>query len=195
MVAKLKPERRSKPLIAEEEAQKLAESVVSSISGAASIAAQRFADDLAKTIKQAADIRFRGWVYQVKELANHPDNLASSELLEILRKACKNETIKASSRILDVAMFFEKLFADSTMGAGVEGVIAPIGKLAISDEKSRIAKSKNADIKAFVIKQWNAREDPSLSKAAFARLQVIEIKRRFKKNIGADAIARSWLPK
>ena len=157
MIEKLKPDRHSKLLTAEAGAQKLAESVVSSISGTASIAAQRFADDLAKVIKQAADLRFRGWVYQAVEMANHPDNLAASELLRILRDACKNEVIKASPRILEIAKVYEKLFADSSMGADVDGVIAPIGRLALSDEKRRIAQSKNADIKQTTIGRFQTR--------------------------------------
>ncbi len=195
MTEKLKPDRRSKLLIAEADAQKLADSIAKSINGAVSLAAQGFADDLAKAVKQAADIRFRGWVYQAIENANHPDNLASSEFLRILRDACENETIKASSRILDVARFYEKLFADSSMGADVNGVIAPIGKLAISDEKSRIAKSKNADIKKFVAEQWEIRTDKEQTKAAFSRLMVVVINKKFGKLFGADAIARGWIPR
>jgi len=195
MTEKLKTDRRSQLSIAEADAQKLADSIANSINGAGSLAAQGFADNLAKAVKKLADIRFRGWVYQAVEIANHPDNLASSELLRILRDACKNEIIEASPRILEIAKVYEKLFADSSMGAGVDGVIAPIGKLAISDEKSRIAKSKNADIKKFVAEQWEIRTDKDQTKAAFSRLMVIVINKKFGKIFGADAIARGWIPR
>lgn len=158
-------------------------------------AARVFADDLAASVRKEGDQLFRSWVYKAVDFANHPDNVASSEFLKILRDACENEIIKASPRILEIAKVYEKLFADSSMGAGVDGVIAPIGKLAISDEKSRIAKSKNADIKNFVAEQWKIRTDKDQTKAAFSRLMVVVINKKFGKLFGADAIARGWIPR
>lgn len=67
--------------------------------------------------------------------------------------------------------------------------------MAISDEKSRIAKSKNADIKNFVAEQWKIRTDKDQTKAAFSRLMVVVINKKFGKLFGADAIARGWIPR
>lgn len=161
----------------------------------ASEAARAFADDLAASVRKAGDQLFRNWVYKAVDLANHPDNVAASELLRLLRDACNNEKIQASTKMLEIASTFKDLFAMSLMGADVDEVLAPVVRAGISKEKSRIAKNKNTDMKVFVAEKWKARVNKSESKAAFSRLMVIEIKREFKKNVGADAIARNWIPK
>ena len=164
-------------------------------SGTAADAARVFADDLAASVRKAGDQLFRSWVYKAVDFANHPDNVASSELLRILSDACDNEKIKASAKILEIASTFKELFEMSTMGADVDEVLALLAQSAISKEKSRIAKSKNADVKNFVAEQWEIRTDKDQTKAAFSRLMVVVINKKFGKIFGADAIARGWIPR
>lgn len=152
-------------------------------------------DGVLKSVEVSYSDLFRSWVKQVKAFAEHPDIEAGAELMRILEDACNNQIIKASPRVLEIAENLKKLLSDSSMDADVEEVLAPVEKQAISREKSRIAKSKNADIKAFVIQEWNARENKSQTKAAFSKWAVIAIKTKFRKVIGADTIAREWIPK
>lgn len=68
----------------------------------------------------------------------------------------------------------------------------------ISDRASAAAKSqhaKNADARFWVLQEWGAIEDKRGKKAKFSRDYAMLVKKQFGVLIGADTIARDWLPK
>ena len=81
-------------------------------------------------------------------------------------------------------------------------LIEAAGKKALeigySQHKSAVAKSKNAEPRAWVLSEWTNRQDRGQSKASFARQYAPMVKKRFPKDSAAvtpETIARDWLPK
>ncbi len=80
----------------------------------------------------------------------------------------------------------------------IEAAGAKALELGYSQHKSNIAKSKNAQPRAWVLSEWNNRQDKGQSKASFARQYAPMVKKRFPKDSAAvtpETIARDWLPK
>ncbi|MBK6558565.1 hypothetical protein [Candidatus Skiveiella danica] len=80
----------------------------------------------------------------------------------------------------------------------IEAAGAKALELGYSQHKSDIAKSKNAQPRAWVLSEWHNRTDKGQSKASFARQYAPIVKKRFPKDSAAvtpDTIAREWLPK
>lgn len=65
----------------------------------------------------------------------------------------------------------------------------------VSAHKAKIARSKNATARAWVLSQWRESTDPGQGKAAFARVYVPLVKKEFGLRVTSDTIARDWLPK
>lgn len=66
---------------------------------------------------------------------------------------------------------------------------------AIKQDRAKIASKKNANAREWVRQQWKNRTDTGQPKASFARQYAQLVMQQFKIKVGADQIAREWLPK
>jgi hypothetical protein len=64
-----------------------------------------------------------------------------------------------------------------------------------SQSKAAIAGKKNANIREWVLEQWESRNDKGQSKASFSKQYASLVKSKYQITIGADTIARDWLPR
>lgn len=135
------------------------------------------------TLKAALSPKMLAWEHARQYLfkaLNDPyvmDNPATAELF-----------LHAYSEVLDASPFTQKddLFWRMKYFAAKEK---------ISDRASSAAKSKNAVAREFVVTAYNNRTDKGQSKASFSTQYAGLVKSKFQIIIGADTIARDWLPK
>lgn len=155
--------------------------------------------DVLKAASNRLGLEFQKIFEITNTTLNHPDVKAGLELLRRLQDACDDETIKGSPKVLAIAKNMLSFLSDASIGADMEKVFSPLtnksAKDAISNDKRRIAASKNAKQRAWVLKAWDNRTDKQQGKAAFSRVYAPLVKSEFDLLVTADTIARDWLPK
>jgi len=125
------------------------------------------------------------------ERGTHPQILAAEVAAAMCASAFRayssGETAAAWSYAIDAESWYVTLLA---------GVVAIKARRdAISKKASEAAKSKNSTPRAWVLAEWNNRNDKDQGKAAFARQFVPLVKNKFQLIVTTETISRDWLPK
>jgi len=116
-------------------------------------------------------------------------------IVDVMDLALLNPGITNNAHAAEFCSMVRQLAVCARGYSTIDQVLAPLKTAAKSMHASDVASKKNADPRAWVLKEWSGRTDHGQSKASFARQYASLVKAKFGLDVTPDTIARDWLPK
>ena len=138
--------------------------------------------------------------YQVNQARQYEEDYeAIDALCGHLREAIRNPIIEKNKAALSLAILVLDMVEACRVGDGDDVARELIVKPAISERNTISAAAKNANSKAWVLAEWDARKDKTASKKEFAKRYALLLRSHsdsdIRCKISAERIERYWLPK
>ena len=123
----------------------------------------------------------------------HPKQQAWIQIEEMATLMASDTVIQQNGEAVKFLEVICKLASKASKSSHVESIFASLFPYAIAGQNRKIANTKNAEEKQWVLEQWKAKTNKSLSKQAFAKQHAALVKSKFQLEVSADTIARYWL--
>lgn len=124
-----------------------------------------------------------------------PETGAWKRIAEIATLAKVDQWVRQSESAVTFLGMVEAI-ANRTMGGDSPmQILRPLSEFLKSDQARKNAQSKNGEMRAWVLSEWNNRTDTAMSKAAFSRQYAALVKSKNDLIVTPETIARDWLPK